>query len=316
MTETFQLEHLSIDFIDHSIKSNGVDLNIDQKAVEVLKTLIDNTGKTVTIDRFMQSVWKDKPSSNEVVTSAIARLRKLFKMAGINNELITTVHKVGYRFNKPDETKNGSNNKPIKSEKNYATYTILFAILVILLLAGIVGFNYLTKPKSFSKSNLHGNITSSIQKESLSNVTQIYILRHAEKASVTEENPSLSEYGIKHANYWKKVLQYIKFDRVFTTEFIRNVKTAEILSSNLSITPETYYPMSFDIVKFINEIQGQKILIIGHSNTIPDMINRIINETKYPPMSHKNYNLLYLITINENGDTSSSALHIEMPITE
>ena len=74
--------------------------------------------------------------------------------------------------------------------------------------------------------------------------------------------------------------------------------------------------MSFDTVKFIKEIQGQKVLIIGHSNTIPDMVNRIIDETMYPPMSHKNYNLLYLITINENGNTSSSVLHIEMPITD
>jgi DNA-binding winged helix-turn-helix (wHTH) protein len=79
--ENSQIEHLSIDFIDHSIKSNGIELNIDQKAVEVLKILIDNAGQTVTIDAFMQSVWKDKPSSNEVVTSAIARIRKLFKMA-------------------------------------------------------------------------------------------------------------------------------------------------------------------------------------------------------------------------------------------
>lgn len=305
VTENFQLEHLSINFIDHSIKSNGVELNIDQKAVEVLKILIDNAGQTVTIDTFMQSVWKGKPSSNEVVTSAIARLRKLFKMAGINKELITTVHKVGYRFNHPSESKNPKT-KP----------AIALALLGSLLVAVFIGFNYFSKPNNISKLDFSQNKISSIKKESQSNVTQIYILRHAEKESATEENPDLSELGIKHASYWKKVLQHIKFERVFTTDFIRNIKTAEILSSDLSIKPEIYYPMSFDILNFIKEIQGQKVLIIGHSNTIPDMVNRIINETIYPPMSHKNYNLLYQITINENGDTSSSALHIEMPITE
>jgi DNA-binding winged helix-turn-helix (wHTH) protein/phosphohistidine phosphatase SixA len=305
MTENSQIEHLSINFIDYSIKSNGVELNIDQKAVEVLKILIDNVGQTVTIDTFMQSVWKDKPSSNEVVTSAIARLRKLFKMTGNSNELITTVHKVGYRFNKPSESNNPKTN-----------YAIVFALIAFLLLALITGFNYFSKHNHVSKLGLSQNKLSIVKKESLSNISQIYILRHTEKASLTEENPNLSEFGIKHANYWKRVLQFIKFDRVFTTDFLRNIETAEILSSDLSIKPEIYYPMSFDTVKFIKEIQGQKVLIIGHSNTIPDMVNRIIDETMYPPMSHKNYNLLYLITINENGNTSSSVLHIEMPITD
>jgi len=71
--------------------------------------------------------------------------------------------------------------------------------------------------------------------------------------------------------------------------------------------------MSFNVLKFISLIRGEKVLIIGHSNTIPDMVNRLIDETKYPPMSHENYNVLYIVSINKNGDTSSSMLHIEMP---
>ena len=43
------------------------------------------------------------------------------------------------------------------------------------------------------------------------------------------------------------------------------------------------------------------------------MVNRLIGESKYPPMSHENYNLMYLITIDKNGHTSSSLMHIEQP---
>ncbi len=71
--------------------------------------------------------------------------------------------------------------------------------------------------------------------------------------------------------------------------------------------------MSFDVLKFLKLIQGQQVLIIGHSNTIPDMVNRIIGETKYPPMSHENYNILYTVSINSKGESSSSMLHIEVP---
>ena len=48
---THQIRHLSIDFTDHSISSNGVELSIDHKAVEVLQLLIAHAGHTVTTDQ-------------------------------------------------------------------------------------------------------------------------------------------------------------------------------------------------------------------------------------------------------------------------
>lgn len=310
MNTTYQIKHILLDFNDYKIFSNGVEMSIDHKAVEVMQMLIENAGQTVNSDDFMDQIWSNKPSSPEVIPAAIARLRKMFKKAGISDDIIVTVHKVGYRFEPIDEV----DTAPLYTKQNKRTLlkagTWALVLTGLLLSIGLNVKHYFNHPK---EGEIVGIDAIERHQESLSNVTQIYIIRHTEKTSDTQENPELSTTGIERALYWKKVLQHIQFDQVFTTDFKRNIQTAELISTDSSVKPELYFPMSFDVLKFINLIKGQKVLIIGHSNTIPDMVNRLIDETKYPPMSHENYNTLYLININKNGDTSSSKFHIEKP---
>ncbi|MCF6299987.1 MAG: winged helix-turn-helix domain-containing protein [Proteobacteria bacterium] len=309
MTDTYKIRHISIDFSDHKIRSNGIELGIDHKAVEVLEMLLKNDEKTVSFDAFMDKVWAGKPSSPEVIPGAIARLRKLFKLAGISEEMIVTVHKIGYRFEKLAELQPHAQEpqKKIPTLFKWILFAFLAALFVSLML-NVKQYKSMNKMLDLSKTQV-----ATIKQESKSNVTQIYILRHTEKSDLSSEDPTLSEAGVKRANYWKQVVQHVDFDRIFTTNFIRNIETADIMAEGLNIKPELYYPMSFEVLKFVQKIQGQKVLIIGHSNTIPDMVNRLIDEIRYAPMSHKNYNLMYLITINENGDTSSSLLNIKTP---
>jgi len=297
----YTLKHLIFDFHDYKVWANGVELTIDHKAVEVFKLLAENAGKTIRIDDFMDKVWTNKPSGPEVVTAAIARLRKIFKITGLDEQIVT-VHKVGYRFEpKLDSTQR----QPTHISK------WLWLLLGFLLVSLSINFKqYLNEPTELSLKNSNA---FAITPESKSNMTQIYVLRHAEKSSYDESDPDLSEYGVNHAKYWKSVLQHITFDQIYTTDFKRNIKTAAIISKGSGVEAEVYHPMSFEVLKFINKIKGQKALIIGHSNTIPDMLNRIIGESKYPPMSHKNYNTLHLVTIDNNGNTASTVLNIEMP---
>lgn len=310
MNNTYSIKHIKIDFNDHKITSNGVELSIDLKAALVLQLLIEQAGTTVHTNDFMDQVWHDKPSSPEVIPAAIARLRKMFKLAGISDDLIVTVHKVGYRFEVPDD-KNSS--QPIPQSATNSIKIKVFLLLLLVALMASLAFNFKQPSRVVGVKNQKFNQTTPIIQESESNVTQIFILRHTEKEDETSENPALSAAGIKRAKYWKKVLQHTTFDQVFTTDFTRNIQTADLIASSSSIKPELYYPMSFDVMNFMNLIKGETVLIIGHSNTIPDMVNRLINETKYPPMSHQNYNILFTIAINENGETSSNMLHIEMP---
>ncbi|WP_267176069.1 winged helix-turn-helix domain-containing protein [Marinicella marina] len=309
MNNIYKIKHISIDFDDHKLTSNGVEMSIDYKAIEVLRLMVERANETITTDDFMEQIWRDKPSSPEVIPAAIARLRKVFKKAGISDDLIVTVHKVGYRFEPPPE-------QPVMTttqSKKHPVIQGLFLVLIIGALLGSMALNIMYYMSNLPDDKVAAIKAAKIAKESESDVTQIYILRHTEKTDDFAEDPLLSERGIERAKYWKKVLQHIEFDRVFTTDFKRNIMTAELIADASTVQPDLYYPMSFDVLKFINQIRGQKVLVIGHSNTIPDMVNRLIDETKYPPMSHENYNILYVVNINKDGATSSSMLHIELP---
>ena len=310
MQEPYKIRHVEINFEDHSILSNGVPIKIDHKAIEVMQLLTERAGHAVTVDEFMQKIWIGKPSSPEVVTSAIARLRRCFKLAGVGDDLIVTLPKVGYRFIAPDELPAGA---IISGGSKPSNKTPVWLAVALLMLLVSLAFNWVQYQQSPSPAKMRTVSTGPVQAESASVVTQIYILRHTEKEDDVSEDPLLSESGIKRAKYWKRVLADIDINQIYTTDFKRNIQTAKTLAENYDVKPELYYPMSFDIVKFINEIKGQKVLIIGHSNTIPDMVNRLIGESTYPPMSHTDYDKLFLITINTNGDTSSSLLDIELP---
>lgn len=310
MQDKLTIRHVVVDFGEHTFLSNGVPIKIDPMAIATLQLLVEKSGKAVTIDEFMQTVWLGKPSSPEVVTSAVARLRKAFKKSGISDDLIVTVPKTGYRFDQPATTA-AATIAPAAVRRSPLMTAVAATLMLILL--GSMALNarsYFSAPKA---TNLRYQPTAAIQPQSESAVTQIYILRHTEKVDEDAENPKLSKLGVQRARYWKSVLQNVDVQRIFTTDFDRNIQTAKILGEDYSINPEIYYPLSFDVLKFINEVKGQHVLIIGHSNTIPDMVNRLVGESRYPPMSHLDYDNLFLVTINASGETSSTQLHIEMP---
>ncbi|TAF59247.1 MAG: phosphoglycerate mutase, partial [Flavobacterium sp.] len=48
------------------------------------------------------------------------------------------------------------------------------------------------------------------------------------------------------------------------------------------------------------EQKGQAILIVGHSNTTPDLVNNIINHKVYAPIDDTVFGNLYIITISGN----------------
>ncbi|UFH35122.1 hypothetical protein [Flavobacterium acetivorans] len=48
---------------------------------------------------------------------------------------------------------------------------------------------------------------------------------------------------------------------------------------------------------------GKKILIVGHSNSTPDFVNKIINKDKYTAIDENTFGNLYIITVSGNTIT-------------
>lgn len=55
--------------------------------------------------------------------------------------------------------------------------------------------------------------------------------------------------------------------------------------------------------KFLIDTKGKTILVVGHSNTIPMFVNKLLKNNKYQQIDHDNYGNLYIVEIIESTIT-------------
>ena len=113
----------------------------------------------------------------------------------------------------------------------------------------------------------------------------IFVVRHAERAdggsaaaaamAAPSTDPPLSAAGRERAVRLASMLRSAEIKHIFTTEFRRTQETAAPLAEQLKLTP--FVSSSKDpapVVSRLREVAGN-ILIVGHSNTIPDLLKRL-----------------------------------------
>ena len=140
-------------------------------------------------------------------------------------------------------------------------------------------------------------------------ITQYYFIRHAEKAD-SSKNPDLSEKGLERAQQWKTLFSKINFDGVYSTDFNRTLQTIQPIVADNNRLLKIYNPKMMDVEVFKKETHGKTILIVGHSNTIPNMVNQIIKENKYTDIEENQFGNLYIVTLFEN-QILSQLLHLK-----
>ncbi len=129
--------------------------------------------------------------------------------------------------------------------------------------------------------------------------TIFYLIRHAEKerSDPDNKNPILTSEGIKRANHWASYFDTIPLNSIYTTDYIRTKQTVFPLSKLKKLTPKIYSIDELDINQFIRSNQGKRVLISGHSDTTPSMVNKLIGENKFSNMSDSDNNSLYIVNI-------------------
>lgn len=132
--------------------------------------------------------------------------------------------------------------------------------------------------------------------------TTYLLIRHAEKdqSNPAEKNPHLNNDGLQRALQWSQVFKDVKIDSVYTTNYNRTIETANPTAASHHIKPILYDPTTINYAKFKEKTKGKTILIIGHSNTIPDFVNALIGQEKYPQISDTNNANLYIVTVIGN----------------
>ncbi len=146
--------------------------------------------------------------------------------------------------------------------------------------------------------------------------TIYYLVRHAEKdtsvagATMMQANPPLSEKGIQRSTRLASLLEKENIDYIFSTKYLRTQSTAQPLATLIGkeiqfyeITKGTAFSDSIQQMPFL----GKTLLIIGHSNTIPPLVNALIKTNKYQNLSDNEYGFIYKI-IMESGQIKDTVL--------
>ena len=109
-----------------------------------------------------------------------------------------------------------------------------------------------------------------------------YIVRHAEKAASNGNMGSdvpLTAAGEQRALVLKDTLKNKNIAFVFSTNTIRTKSTALPTASHFVLATEIYPRVD---TAFINKLKKLKksALIVGHSNTVDEIVNGLCNQTK------------------------------------
>ncbi len=123
---------------------------------------------------------------------------------------------------------------------------------------------------------------------------KIYVVRHAEKANAgidattmqkTTDVP-LTEAGEERALLLKQILGSKNLKQIYSTNTLRTISTARPLKEMYLGMPIQIYSSKADSMDaFISKIKTIKkgdVLIVGHSNTIDDIANKLAGKTVVP----------------------------------
>lgn len=133
--------------------------------------------------------------------------------------------------------------------------------------------------------------------------TTFYLIRHAEKdrTNPDDPDPSLDIKGMVRAKGWATYFEPINLNDIYITQYKRTKQTASLIAQQKMISPKRYEPNTIYSEDFLKKTQGKTTLIVGHSNTIPYLVNKLIGEEKFKDMDDADNATLFKVTIN-GGD--------------
>jgi len=137
--------------------------------------------------------------------------------------------------------------------------------------------------------------------------TTYYLIRHAEKdrTDTINRNPDLNKKGQERAKKWANYFKNIDLEAVYSTKYKRTMQTAKQSADSKGLKIQNYAPKKMYDAVFQKETKGKKVLIVGHSNTTPVFVNKILGEEKYENMNDTDNASLYIVMITNNKKTST-----------
>ena len=132
--------------------------------------------------------------------------------------------------------------------------------------------------------------------------TTILLVRHAEKSAVPPDNPGLTDAGKARAQILVHMLGPSGFKAIYSSQYARTRETAEPLANHLGLSVKQVD--ANQTPKLVNELlsqhAGRKVLVVGHSNTLPEIIEAL-GGGNVPEIEDHEYDNLFVVTVYQPG---------------
>ena len=137
--------------------------------------------------------------------------------------------------------------------------------------------------------------------------TIVVVVRHAEKGTDDPKDPSLSEAGKERAQRLATALKDLPISDIVASQFKRTQQTAQPTAEAQGIQVHVK-PIEGDSMEFARTLAahirqdhaGQALLVVGHSNTVPEMVEALTG-TKPAPIADDEFDRVYVVTLPADG---------------
>ncbi|HEU4934383.1 MAG TPA: phosphoglycerate mutase family protein [Pyrinomonadaceae bacterium] len=141
----------------------------------------------------------------------------------------------------------------------------------------------------------------------------VFLIRHAEKEDEPRQDPPLKKEGVVRSQELARLLSNAGIKAIFTSQFTRTKQTAEPLATKLGLTATPFTLKSnpsnprqiaaestAEVTNKILERAGESVLVVGHSNSIPDVI-KMLGGDIVPTIDERKFDDLFVVTVYAKG---------------
>ena len=126
---------------------------------------------------------------------------------------------------------------------------------------------------------------------------EVYLIRHAEKdrSDPLNKNPHLNKRGIERSLLWNGYFENKEVNSIYSTNYNRTIETVLSVSIAKGIKPIIYSASKINYESFLKKEKGNKVIVVGHSNTIPGFVNKLIEDDYYKQINDTINSNLYIV---------------------
>jgi broad specificity phosphatase PhoE len=141
--------------------------------------------------------------------------------------------------------------------------------------------------------------------------TTVIVVRHAEKAAEPKADPPLTEAGAARAETLATELKGMPIKAIFSTGYARTKSTVAPIGAQLGLTTQVVDAKGAEHAKQVAEAalaghRGETVLVVGHSNTVPDIV-AALGAPKPAEICDGEFDNLFIVRVPASGPATVEA---------